>query len=63
MGVHGGARQPGWTEKFGFIQDSEDRRYVAAATNYLDSTVGAVVDALMRTGLWGNCLFVGATRG
>eukprot|EP01050_Picozoa_sp_SAG11_P027139 SAG11_NODE_6755_length_1253_cov_2.154246_1_plen_124_part_00 len=41
-----------------YFSDSEDRRYVAAMTTYMDSVVGSVVAALKRTGMWERTFFV-----
>lgn len=47
-----------YLEKFAFITDNEDRRYVAAMTSLLDDVVGDVVVALKRSGLWDNTVLV-----
>lgn len=45
-------------DKFAFINDSEDRRFVAAMIHYMDNVIGEVVDALHMNGLWENTLLV-----
>lgn len=47
-----------YLDKFAFITDNEDRRYVSAMTSLLDDAVGDVVTALERSGLWDNTVFV-----
>lgn len=44
-------------DKFAFIED-EDRRYVAAMINYMDTVVGNVVVALERAKMWDNTILV-----
>ena len=47
-----------YLDRFAFINDNEDRRYVAAMTALMDDVVGDVVTALRESGLWDNTLFI-----
>ena len=47
-----------YLERFSFIADNEDRRYVAAMTSLMDDVVGDVVAALRNSGLWVNTVFI-----
>eukprot|EP00051_Salpingoeca_urceolata_P024182 m.422334 g.422334 ORF g.422334 m.422334 type:complete len:561 (+) comp20199_c0_seq3:3-1685(+) len=47
-----------YLDKFAFITDSEDRRFVSAMTLYLDTVIGQIVDKLKSRGLWNNALLV-----
>ena len=47
-----------YLERFSFIEDNEDRRYVAAMQAYMDDVVGDVVTALKMAGLWDTTVFV-----
>jgi arylsulfatase I/J len=47
-----------YLQKFSFILDNEDRKYVAAMVNYLDDVVGRIEDTLREASLWDSTLLV-----
>ena len=47
-----------YLDRFAFIADNQDRRYVAAMTAMMDDIVGDVVIALKQSGLWENTLLI-----
>eukprot|EP00041_Stephanoeca_diplocostata_P023001 m.557996 g.557996 ORF g.557996 m.557996 type:complete len:626 (+) comp22195_c0_seq1:114-1991(+) len=45
-------------DRFSFITDNEDRRYVSAMMLYADHVIDSIVTNLKENGLWANTLFI-----